>query len=123
MHRILIIEDSLYQRENLKSLLLDFPLEIETAESGEAGLQLIRSQSFDCVLLDLIMPGLNGLEVLKCLQGEGLNVPVIIITSDVQDSTKRECLALGSAAVIHKPTNKRYLTDILKRIFNERNEA
>lgn len=123
MHRILVVDDSLLQREKLKSLLSNSQFEVETAGSGEEALQLIRSQPFDCVLLDLIMPGLSGQEVLKTMRNEGMEVPVVVVTADIQDTTREACMELGATAIINKPREKAELMGVLKGVLGNRRES
>ena len=81
---------------------------------------MIRSRSYDYVFLDLIIPGISGLEVMKTMRDEGIETPVIVITADMQDTTHQECLALGVAAVINKPREKYELMDAIKRVLSKR---
>ena len=64
---------------------------------------MIARQPPDCVLLDLIMPDLGGLQTLKALRQQGSNVPVIVLTADVQEPIREECVDLGAVDVLHKP--------------------
>src|SRR5579875_2644255 len=79
--RILIIDDESAIRESLETLLSLEGYTVETAENGELGLERIAEQPFDLVLLDLALPGRNGLEILGTLREREANLPVIMITA------------------------------------------
>lgn len=73
------------------------------APDGIKGLQLASSHAFDVILLDIIMPGMDGLKVLSALGEKNMKTPTIVITADIQESMYRQCIDLGAAAVIYKP--------------------
>ena len=68
MSRILIADDSLLQRRTLSSIVTDEGHEVQTAKNGREALDLIPSQSPDCLLLDLLMPEVDGIQVLETLR-------------------------------------------------------
>jgi twitching motility two-component system response regulator PilH len=57
----------------------------------------------DCILLDILMPEVNGLSFLQQLRGKGATTPVVVLTADIQETTCQECLKLGAEEVVHKP--------------------
>ncbi len=116
MARILIIDDSSYMRRMIRSILSTDGYEIFEAEDGLKGMQATKSNAPDCILVDLIMPGVDGLKVLNALHEEGSNVPVIVLTADIQESVRAQCLALGATAFINKPPKEDVLRDTVKNI-------
>jgi CheY-like chemotaxis protein len=110
MPRILVIDDSKFQRTFARLMLQEDGFEVAEAEDGRTGLEQLRSDQFDCVLLDLLMPGMSGLDVLRALQTDNNQVPVIVVTAEDQPSGREECLQLGAAGVIDKPRAGRELT-------------
>ena len=109
MSRILVIDDSPLQRTYARLVLEEGGHEVLEASGGEEGLQQVRGQSPDCVLLDLLMPDMSGLAVLRQLQLEGHMMPVIVVTAEDRTAGRTECLAAGAAAVIDKPSNPEQL--------------
>ena len=79
-------------------------------------MEAVRTHSPDCVLLDLLMPEMTGREVLQQIQQEGLGIPVIVITADVQTTTRHECLELGATAVLNKPRNAEELLAAVRSV-------
>ena len=81
MAKILIVEDDNFLLEMLSKASSDEGFDIEIAVNGEEGLEKIESGSFDVVLLDLILPKLHGLELLKRLRANNNQTPVIILSN------------------------------------------
>lgn len=103
MAHILIIDDSAYMRGKIREILQMEGHEIQEAPDGIKGLQLATAARPDCILLDIIMPGMDGLKILETLRRQGMKIPMIIITADIQESTRRQSFELGATAVINKP--------------------
>ncbi len=76
------------------------------AGDGKEGLEALLTSSPDCVLLDLLMPQMSGLEVLEALQKQECKTPVIVLTADIQESIHQQCSNLGAYALINKPPKK-----------------
>jgi CheY-like chemotaxis protein len=100
---VLVVDDSSFQRRNLRFILEAAGHEVLEAANGEAGLALAREERPQCVLVDLIMPQLGGLELLSSMRRTSPGTPVIVVTADIQDSVHEQCAAMGAAAVINKP--------------------
>ncbi len=113
MAKILIVDDSAFQRDNLRYLLqLDNHIVLE-AKNGREGLEKIAAHAPDCVLLDIMMPELDGWDVLEALRKRGARVPVIMLIADIQESTRQKCLERGAVAVMHKPVKVEGLRNII----------
>jgi two-component system, chemotaxis family, chemotaxis protein CheY len=104
MARILLVEDSTYQRIKMRKFLEAAGYEVIEGKDGEEGLSLAASSEADCMVLDLLMPKVGGMEVLHELSQKHIPLPVIIHTSDIQEQTRQECLALGAVAFLNKPS-------------------
>jgi two-component system response regulator (stage 0 sporulation protein F) len=89
---------------------------IVEAENGTQALQKVSTDVFDCVMLDLIMPDISGLKILKYLKENRPGIPVIIVTAHLQESVREHCLQLGAAAFINKPFSKDELRHEVKRV-------
>ncbi len=115
MALILIVVDSSYQRRVIRSLVRQAGYETEEAGNGRAGLEQVAARKPDCILTDLLMPELGGLELLETLREQGTAIPVIIITANIQESVRRRCLELGAAAVVNKPVRQEELLPALEK--------
>ena len=109
MAKILIIEDSSFARKAIVKMAKADGHEVLEADEGSVGLELAASQSPDCITLDLIMPGIDGMKVLQYLQRKALNIPTIVLTADVQEDTRKQCLELGAVDVLNKPPKEEEL--------------
>lgn len=115
--RILLIED---KAENcyMETYLLEHNgCEVISADTGPAGLALARSRSFDLVLLDIQLPGMDGYAVARALRAEanGRTVPIVAVTSFAMVGDREKALAAGCDGYIEKPIDPdRFVSDIFR---------
>ena len=104
MEKILVVDDSVVQAAQLKSILSD-DYDVTVAQTAEDGLRLASEESFSLILLDVVMPGMDGFTLLKKLQEEIItqSVPVILITSLSNIESEQRGLILGAVDYITKP--------------------
>ncbi len=114
MAQILIIDDSPMTRRIAIKILEPDGHEILEAGSGNEGTEIAVTKTPDCILLDLLMPGKDGREVLKTLKEKGVASPVIVLTSDIQKTTREECLKLGAFRFLNKPANENEIRRAVK---------
>ncbi len=119
MALILIVDDSSFQRRAIRSLVRQAGHETEEAENGRAGLEKAAARKPDIILTDLLMPELGGLELLEALSEQGVAVPVIIITGNIQESVRQRCLELGAAAVVNKPVRQEELLPAIEKALGD----
>jgi twitching motility two-component system response regulator PilH len=103
MARILIVDDSLSARQGISQTVGDCGHETIVAANGLEALDLVAEQKPDCMVLDLLMPEMDGFDVLKMLKNRGLKIPVIVLSADIQETTRVECLKLGAFRFLNKP--------------------
>ena len=104
MEKILIVDDSALQAAKLKSIL-DDEYDVSVAQTAEEGLRRASDEDFSLILLDVVMPGMDGFTLLKKLQERIItqNVPVILITSLSDVENEQRGLVLGAVDYIVKP--------------------
>jgi DNA-binding response OmpR family regulator len=104
MQRILVIEDDRFLRKAAEAALRRHGYTVLTASDGETGLHAARAEHPDLVLLDLIMPGMQGFEVLKLLKEDAstTSIPVIILSNLGQDSDVKAALEAGAVDYLVK---------------------
>lgn len=102
--RILIIDDSKFIRTVYKSELNQENIEVELAETGEEGLEKARTAKPDVILLDMMLPGIDGFEVLERLKNDsGLRkIPVVVFSTLSQQSDIEEALKRGAVKYLPK---------------------
>jgi CheY-like chemotaxis protein len=116
MSRVLITDDSLLQRKTLSAIVVEAGHEVETACNGQEALEKIQANLPDCLLLDMLMPIMDGVQVLEQLESQGLKLPVIVLTADVQEWLKTRCLELGATTFLNKPIKQAQLQEALQQI-------
>ena len=103
MKRILVVEDNADLAFGLRNNLEIEGYEVEVAEDGEAGLARARESDPDLVVLDLMLPRMDGFRVLKSLRAEGSEVPVLILTARGEEADKVLGFRLGADDYVTKP--------------------
>lgn len=117
---ILIVDDSQVNRHLLKSIWSNVEIQIREAKNGKIGLELIYEEKPDIVLLDLMMPEMDGFEMMKLLRTKPDydDVRVIAISANVLKQAREESLSLGCDAFISKPFKIQDLLDMIKEIMD-----
>ncbi|MCX8031421.1 MAG: sigma-54 dependent transcriptional regulator [Thermodesulfovibrionales bacterium] len=118
MPKILVIDDDAIIRDMLESFLQTEGFEVFTASDGKEGISLLKKEGFDLILSDLVMPNLDGLEVLKSINALNLKTPLIVMTAFGTIQTAVEAMKHGAFDYITKPFNLNELSIIIKRALN-----
>ena len=115
MARILIVDDSPTEVRKISSILEKHHHEILTADNGADGVAIARAEKPDIVLMDVVMPGLNGFQATRQLtRGEDTaNIPVIIVTTKDQETDRVWGTRQGAKGYLVKPVNE---NDLIKAI-------
>jgi DNA-binding response OmpR family regulator len=116
MTRILVVEDERPLALGLEDDLKLEGYEVEIVANGEAASRRAQEQSFDLVVLDVMLPGKDGFEVCRELRRSGLRTPVILLTARTQESDKVLGLELGADDYITKPFSPRELRARIKAV-------
>jgi CheY-like chemotaxis protein len=120
--RILVVDDEPHIRRVLESMLGSEGFDVVLASGGAEGLQAIASGRIDLVILDLIMPGATGLEVLAKIRTDPHNsdIPVIILTAKGQDADREAAFAGGADDFQTKPFSPKKLVARIREILGAR---
>jgi CheY-like chemotaxis protein len=116
MSRILITDDSLLQRRTLSAIVAEGGHEVDTASNGQEALEKIKANPPDCLLLDMLMPVMDGVQVLETLEAQGVKLPIIVLTADVQEWLKARCLELGATSFLNKPVKQDQLQQAIRNL-------
>jgi two-component system response regulator CpxR len=114
--KVLLIDDDHALGELLVEYLLPEGWHLKTCASGTAGLQLAAAGQFDIIILDVMLPGASGFEILKTLRAQDLQTPIIMLTARGEDADRILGLELGADDYLPKPFNPRELVARLKAI-------
>ncbi|MFQ4141067.1 PleD family two-component system response regulator [Chlorogloeopsis sp. ULAP02] len=120
MALVLIIDDAAFSRRMIRKFLQGDGYEILEATNGREGLEIVHNYKPNCVLADLLMPDMNGFEFLQALQDEGLKIPTIIISADIQDGSRAQSYNLGAANFINKPPKEHELREAVQQVINSK---
>ena len=120
MAKILLVDDSKIQRKWVKEKLGAETHEFIEGSNGLEALDLMAEHHPDMIVCDLNMPTMGGIECVETMQTRGLNFPVIIVTADIQDTTKEKCLKLGVRGIVNKPIKDDRLTDLVQEVLAEK---
>ncbi len=114
--KILVVDDSAFTRHIVKNALIDRGFrEVIEAENGEEGLRKYETEKPDVVLLDVIMPGLDGTGMLKRVMNMDKNAKVIMLSAVGQEKTRELCNKFGVAGYVIKPFDEKQLVDTVEK--------
>jgi len=104
-YNILCIEDDAETRVLLKRSLESAGMSVDAVWSGDKGVEAAMSGNFDCVLVDLLMPGMDGYQVIRTLKSQGLTskMPVLVLTAREDEESRQRALAAGADVYMVKP--------------------
>ena len=106
--RVLFVEDSEVNRRVIKEMLLAGGIDMAEAEDGKVGLQMIEANDYDLILMDLRMPGMDGITAIRHLRARTdakAQLPVIVITADAGANIDADCKNAGADDVLRKPVS------------------
>ncbi len=115
---VLIVDDSSLARRSARSVVEELGHSVEEATDGNQAIERYFLHKPDLVILDMVMTGMYGLDVLTKLREINPEVRVIVITADIQASTVDQVRAAGAAAFLNKPINRQRLAEIVTTVAN-----
>ncbi|MDX2464140.1 MAG: response regulator [Porticoccus sp.] len=120
MATILIVDDSPTEIHKLTGMLEKNGYSVLVAESGEAGAEVVKREQPDAVLMDIVLPGLNGFQATRQLSrsSETEHIPVIIVTTKDQETDKVWGMRQGAKAYLTKPVSEKSLIGALQDVMD-----
>jgi DNA-binding response OmpR family regulator len=103
MAKILTIDDAWPSRQMIGKILKTAEHQVVEADNGKNALLKLNSYTPDCIILDLLMPEMDGFDFLVHLKQINYDVPVIVISADTQQSSRSKALRLGASKMLNKP--------------------
>lgn len=113
---VLVIDDEIPVLKAVKSVLSREQMDAVCAKNSEEAYFFLKKQSFDLILLDIIMPGQDGFSLLKELRAQGILTPVILLSGQGEDTAQVEGLGLGADDYMTKPFSKAVLVSKIRAI-------
>jgi CheY-like chemotaxis protein len=117
--RILVVDDEGTVRKSCERILAEEGVEVVAATRGEEGLVLLAQEEFDAVFLDLMMPGVGGMETLSLLRRSHPALPVVVITGYATPEVEDDCRERGATAWLPKPFGPDELLRALEEAMGE----
>jgi len=108
--KVLIVDDEKDFLDIMAERMGDRGMEVSTATSAENALKMVLKESYDAVIMDLMMPEMDGFKALKLFKDTRPDVPIILLTGDVSHERCIEAIKLGAIDVIEKPADLNLLT-------------
>jgi two-component system chemotaxis response regulator CheY len=115
-HRVLIVDDSGLSRRTLRQILESAGYDVTEAEDGLIALERYFLDKPDVVLLDLVMRGMYGLDVLTKLRELDTDVKVVVVSADIQTSSRQLVEEAGGKAFVNKPFDKAEILEALSTV-------
>ena len=121
VYHILCIEDDAETRVLLKRSLEGAGMSVDTVWSGDKGVEAAMSGAFDCVLVDLMMPGMDGYQVIRTLKTQGLTgkLPVVVLTAREDEESRQRAKAAGADLYLVKPFEIDHLVDEISTLVDQ----
>lgn len=116
MPTLLIADDSMFQRFQAAKAAKEAGFEVIEAKDGNECLSQARSLQPTAVLLDLNMPDPGGLAVMEILAKELPDIRIVVVTADIQETTRTRCLELGAVDFLNKPVDPQALGQTLRAL-------
>ncbi len=108
---ILVVDDDPGMADTLTDILQANEYEVATAYSGDVAVRMVRRRAYDLVLMDIQMPGINGLQALTTMKAEGLARRVIMMTAHTRDDLVKEAETRSGFPVLPKPLDLKRVLD------------
>ncbi len=118
---ILIVDDELFFRKLYRDLLLEEGYRVDVCDNGDDAISLLQRRSVDLVLTDMVMPGKNGLEVLRAAKAQPNSPDVILVTGHASLESAIDALKSGARDYLVKPFNPEELKHLVRNCLDQRN--
>ena len=118
MATVLIVDDSKAETHHLSSMLEKNGHKVVSAENGDAGVEMAKQQQPDLILMDVVMPGLNGFQATRQLSKSEQtgHIPVVIVSAKDQETDRVWGLRHGAKAFLTKPVSEKQLLGVIKEL-------
>ncbi len=115
-HTVLVVDDDAVIVESLRKILTNAGYAVAAAGDGPSALQVIRARPVDAVLLDLVMPRLDGIKTLRYMRQVRPDLAVVVLAADIGPEARRAAFEYGAAVVMLKPPDIEELLRVVGRL-------
>jgi len=121
--RVLFVEDSEINRRVVKEMLRAGGVDMAEAEDGQTGLDMVEAFDYDLILMDLRMPGMDGITAIRHIRARSdakANLPIIVVTADAGATIEADCKAAGADDLVLKPVSMTMLFEAIGSLIAKR---
>jgi FixJ family two-component response regulator len=118
---VVLVEDDEGLRDALAGVLTVSGFQVASFSNTEAAVQAAPWATAACLIVDIRLPGMSGLELLQCLRGRGDAMPAIVLTADTSRVTRDAAMRLGVSAYLEKPVRGRVVAAAVREAISKRN--
>jgi CheY-like chemotaxis protein len=122
MTLVLIVDDAAFSRRMLRKYVEAEGCVVLEATNGKEAMDKIHQHHLDYILTDLLMPEMDGFQLLQMLQEKSLSIPVVIISADIQDASRQQCVDLGAAGFMNKPVKEAEVRQMIRQFLQQGGE-
>jgi CheY-like chemotaxis protein len=116
---VLIVDDAAFSRRMLRKYVEAEGCQVLEAENGQQALEMVQQYQPNCILTDLLMPDVDGFQLLQLLREQGWTTPIAIVTADIQDTSRQRGAELGAAEFINKPAKESEVRQTVRRLLQQ----
>ncbi len=116
---IMVVDDDMMNLKMADFILKQYGYETVLSSSGEDALEKLKTQHVDLILLDIVMPEMDGLETFKYLMLDYIEIPVMFLTASENPENEMEAMGLGAADYVKKPFMPQDLVSRVGKVFSE----
>ncbi|MBE9009172.1 response regulator [Pseudanabaenaceae cyanobacterium LEGE 13415] len=113
---VLIVDDAAFSRRMLRKYVEAEGCQVLEATNGQQALDLVQQHQPACILTDLLMPDMDGFQLLQILREQDRIIPIAIISADIQDTSQQRGIELGATSFIHKPVKEDQVRQIVRQL-------
>lgn len=116
---VLVVDDAAFSRRMLRKYVEAEGCKVLEASTGQQALEMAQQHQPDCILTDLLMPDLDGFQLLESLRNQGWTKPIAIISADIQDTSRQRGTELGAAQFINKPAKEAEVRQMVRQLLHQ----
>jgi two-component system response regulator RegA len=120
-NKVLLVDDEVEFTEALAERMTTRGIDVDTVDSGYAALDAVKSKDFHAVILDLAMPGMDGIQTLKRLREENPDLQIIVLTGKATIEKGIEAMKLGAMDFLEKPADIKKIMEMIEQARGKRN--
>lgn len=120
--RVLLVDDEEDFTELLAERMRNREMDVDTADSGEKAIEMVKNKYYDAIILDMAMPGMDGIETLQNILGDNPDQQIILLTGYASVPKTVEAIKKGAVEFLEKPANINQLIDLVRQALLKKTE-